>query len=163
MEMEMKHLRHPMATSWPMQPAAPAAGRRSTPLRPRGSPRPIYLKRVAEPSSPEDGLRVFIDRAWPRGMARSETAADLWLADLAPSVALRRWYGGDAARWDGFAQRYREELDAQCDMLRMLDDLRRRGTLTLLVAGPDAARSHALILRQALEEGDFAKRRRAAR
>jgi uncharacterized protein YeaO (DUF488 family) len=159
----MKHLRHPMTTPWPMQAAAPAAARRRAPLRPRGSPRPIYLKRVSEPSSPEDGLRVFVDRAWPRGMARNETAADLWLTDLAPSAALLRWYDAGPRRWEEFAKMYRAELGRRTDGLRMLDDLRRRGAMTLLVARDDGARNHALVLRQVLEEGGFSKRPRAAK
>jgi uncharacterized protein YeaO (DUF488 family) len=122
-------------------------------LRSRGARRPIYLKRVYEVPSPHDGLRVLVDRLWPRGLTRHQASADLWLKDVAPSAALRGWYGHEPARWSGFARKYRAELKEQRDLLRMLDDLRRRGPLTLLFGAREGARSHALVLRDVLEEG----------
>ncbi|HXV12524.1 MAG TPA: DUF488 family protein [Burkholderiales bacterium] len=113
--------------------------------------RPILLKRVYDKPAPDDGLRVLVDRLWPRGMTRQELSADLWLKDAAPSPGLRRWYGHDPQRWDVFAHKYRTELAREPDVLRTLDDLRRRARVTLLFAARDVRHSHAVVLRDVLE------------
>jgi uncharacterized protein YeaO (DUF488 family) len=70
----------------------------------------IKLKRVYEEPSPTDGLRVLVDRLWPRGLTKERAAVDLWLKEMAPSTELRKWFGHDPARWEEFQARYREEL-----------------------------------------------------
>jgi uncharacterized protein YeaO (DUF488 family) len=120
--------------------------RADAPLR-----RPIRLKRVYERPSADDGLRVLVDRLWPRGVSKHDAAADLWLKEAAPSASLRRWYGHDARRWRQFRDRYRAELARRPQILHMLDDLRRRGPVTLLFAAHDEARSNAAVLREVLE------------
>jgi uncharacterized protein YeaO (DUF488 family) len=113
--------------------------------------RPIKLKRVYERPSAEDGLRVLVDRLWPRGVSKHDAAADLWLKDVAPSAGLRRWYGHDSRRWTQFRDKYRAELARRPDLLRMLHDLRRRGAVTLLFAAHDEARNNAVVLREVLQ------------
>ncbi|MGH2829452.1 MAG: DUF488 domain-containing protein [Actinomycetota bacterium] len=113
--------------------------------------RPIRLKRVYERPSSADGLRVLVDRLWPRGLSKHDAAADLWLKDAAPSPLLRRWYDHDPRRWRRFRDEYRAELARQADVLRTLDDLRRRGRVTLLFAARDKEQNHAVILREVLE------------
>lgn len=113
--------------------------------------RPIRLKRVYERPSGDDGLRVLVDRLWPRGVSKQDAAADLWVKDAAPSADLRRWYGHDARRWRQFRARYRAELASRPDVLQMLGELRRRGPVTLLFAAHDEARSNAAVLREVLE------------
>lgn len=112
----------------------------------------VRLKRVYEKPSREDGLRVLVDRLWPRGLSRAHASADLWLKEVAPSPALRRWFGHDAGRWKHFRQRYRAELARHPDELRVLKDLRRRGPVTLLFAARDEAHNHAVVLRDVLDE-----------
>jgi uncharacterized protein YeaO (DUF488 family) len=121
-------------------------------LMPRSRPRAVRLKRVYDQPSRADGMRVLVDRLWPRGLGRQEVAADLWLKDAAPSSVLRRWYGHDARRWNSFRTKYRAELAQRPDVLRTLDDLRRRGRVTLLFAAHDEARSNAAVLREVLEQ-----------
>lgn len=111
----------------------------------------MRLKRVYEKPSRDDGLRVLVDRLWPRGLSRRQACADLWLRDVAPSPGLRRWFGHDARRWKGFRERYRAELAHRPDGLRMLKDLRRRGPLTLLFAAQDETHNHAVVLRETLD------------
>lgn len=123
----------------------------------RGARRPIRLKRVYEQPAPADGLRVLVDRLWPRGLSRQEAAADLWLRDLAPSNALRRWFGHDPRRWRQFRARYREELSKQPGALHTLDDLRRRTPITLLFGAHDETRNNAVVLREILDnQGEIA-------
>jgi uncharacterized protein YeaO (DUF488 family) len=112
----------------------------------------ITLKRVYDPPAPADGLRVLVDRLWPRGVTREDLSADLWLKDAAPSPLLRRWYAHDPRRWDEFSQRYREELRREPGVVRVLRGLRRRGPLTLLFAARNREQNHAAALRDFLDE-----------
>ena len=66
----------------------------------------IQLKRAYESASPDDGLRILVERLWPRGVSKQKAQIDLWLKDLAPSTELRKWYGHDPARWEEFQKRY---------------------------------------------------------
>ena len=114
--------------------------------------RPVRLKRVHEQPSMADGTRVLVDRLWPRGLSKQDVSADLWLRDAAPSPGLRRWFGHNAGRWRQFSRRYRDELERQPEVLELLDDLRRRTPITLISGARDEARSHAVVLREVLDE-----------
>lgn len=118
-------------------------------MRRRG---PVQLKRVYEAPSKSDGMRVLVDRLWPRGMSKQKVDADLWLREVAPSDRLRRWYGHDAKRWAEFRRRYRSELARKAAVLELLNDLRRDGPVTLIFGARDAERSHAVVLREVLDE-----------
>jgi uncharacterized protein YeaO (DUF488 family) len=113
--------------------------------------RPVALKRVYEAPSRTDGLRVLVDGLWPRGLSRHAVAADVWLREAAPSARLRRWYGHQPRRWRAFVSRYRAELEQRPEVLRVLEDLRRRSPVTLLFAARDAERSNAAVLRELLD------------
>ncbi len=112
----------------------------------------IGLRRAYEPPGPDEGWRVLVDRVWPRGVTRERLAIDAWEKDLAPSAALRRWYGHEPARWDGFRARYRSELAAAPNAVNAL--LRRLGggPVTLVFGAKDAAHSNAEALREYLIE-----------
>ena len=107
----------------------------------------VVIKRVYDRPASSDGMRVLVDRLWPRGLTREAAAADLWLKDAAPSTALRKWYGHRPERWGTFRRKYRQELAERRELLRLLKDLRRRSTLTLLFSAQDTARNHAVVLR----------------
>src|SRR3546814_10263869 len=91
----------------------------------------VRLKRIYEPAAAEDGQRVLVDRIWPRGITKAEARIDLWLKDIAPSTALRKWFGHRPERWPEFQRRYSVEIDAN-PAIDQLRDLARRGVLTLL-------------------------------
>jgi uncharacterized protein YeaO (DUF488 family) len=114
--------------------------------------RPVRLKRVYEQPSIADGTRVLVDRLWPRGLSKLDVSADLWLREVAPSSELRRWYGHDSRRWRQFGRKYRSELARQPEVLELLDDLRRRTPITLIFGAHDERHSHAVVLREVLEE-----------
>ena len=137
-----------MSKRSPGRPASRAHRR----ARPHGARHDIALKRAYEASAPGDGLHVLVDRLWPRGLSKQKLAVDFWLKDVAPSDALRRWFGHQPRRWPAFAARYRAELGRHGDLLRLLDGLRRRGPVTLLYGARDTERNHAVVLRQVLEE-----------
>ncbi|MBL0142491.1 MAG: DUF488 family protein [Betaproteobacteria bacterium] len=117
----------------------------------RGVRRPIKLKRVCEKPEEADGLRVLVDRLWPRGLSQGQVAADLWLREVAPSNTLLRWFGHDPRRWSQFQQKYRAQLAQQPELLHTLDDLRRRTPITLLFGAHDEARNNAVVLRDILD------------
>jgi uncharacterized protein YeaO (DUF488 family) len=110
----------------------------------------LRLKRAYDPSTPEDGLRVLVDRLWPRGLRKADAAVDLWLKDVAPSTQLRKWFNHDARRWPEFRRRYATELmqhSAEADELR---ERVMHGPVTLLFAAHDQVHNHAIVLRESL-------------
>jgi uncharacterized protein YeaO (DUF488 family) len=110
----------------------------------------IRLKRAYEPPATEDGMRVLVDRLWPRGLRKSEAAIDLWLREIAPSSELRRWFGHDPSRWEEFERRYRAELSSRPELLDRLRALAAQGTLTLVYSARDEAHNQAVALRGVL-------------
>lgn len=112
----------------------------------------VALKRVHAPVSPRDGRRVLVQRLWPRGRRKEEARVDLWLREVAPSHALRRWFHeAPAERWPAFQDRYRAELEAVTGALAELRRLADESPLTLLFAARDEAHNGAVVLRSVLE------------
>jgi uncharacterized protein YeaO (DUF488 family) len=110
--------------------------------------RQVRLRRVYDDSTPDDGVRVLVDRVWPRGLTKAAVHLDEWVQDIAPSTQLRRWYGHRPERFTEFRRRYLIELrDAQpaatLDRLRQLAHTR---PVTLLTATKDVEHSHAVVL-----------------
>lgn len=112
----------------------------------------LALRRARDGRHTDDGMRVLVDRYWPRGLSRTRVAADLWLRELAPSERLLHWWSRIPNRWDGFAEKYRAELLHEGDLLRTLDDLLHRGRVTLVYESSDAIRNNARVLQQVLME-----------
>jgi uncharacterized protein YeaO (DUF488 family) len=110
----------------------------------------IKLKRVYESPSPKDGLRVLVERLWPRGLTKERAAVDLWLKDVAPSAELRKWFGHDPARWEQFQERYRQELRQKKDAVQLLRQKGKEGTVTLVYAARDEDHNGALVLKRLL-------------
>ncbi len=108
------------------------------------------LKRVYEEASPQDGLRVLVERLWPRGLTRGRAAVDLWLKDVAPSPELRKWFGHDPGKWKQFQERYWNELKEKKDAVTLLKEKGREGPVTLVYAARDEEHNGALALKQFL-------------
>ena len=99
----------------------------------------LRIKRVYEPAEDGDGRRVLVDGIWPRGMTKEAAALDLWLKDIAPSAALRKWFGHDPARWLEFQRRYRAELAKNEPAVAQLLALLKAGAVTLLYGARDTS------------------------
>jgi uncharacterized protein YeaO (DUF488 family) len=113
--------------------------------------KPVRVKRVYDAPSSDDGVRVLVDRLWPRGVKRDSAKIDLWLKQVAPSDGLRRWFGHDPGRWAEFEKRYRAELAKNAQNLAGLRDLLKAGKpLTLLYAAKDTEHNNAIVLRNFL-------------
>ena len=104
----------------------------------------VQVKRVYEPPSSDDGVRILVDRLWPRGLTKAGAAVDLWLKDIAPSLTLRRWFNRDPSRWAEFTRRYAEELDTKKTAIAALAGAARRGRVTLLFGARDSRRNTAV-------------------
>ncbi len=92
----------------------------------------IKVKRVYDDIEPDDGVRVLVDRLWPRGVRKDKV--DMWLKDVAPSDELRRWFNHDPSKWDEFKRRYFEELSRNPRLNDLLMLIKNRGNVTLLYA-----------------------------
>jgi uncharacterized protein YeaO (DUF488 family) len=112
----------------------------------------IKLKRIYESPSKDDGVRILIDRLWPRGVSRETAMLDEWDKDIAPSPALRKAFCHDPEKMGEFRAGYFAELDANSEGIARLMNLARNGTLTLLYAAKDPVVNHAQVLREYLEE-----------
>jgi uncharacterized protein YeaO (DUF488 family) len=112
----------------------------------------IRAKRVYDPVEPDDGVRVLVDRVWPRGMTKAQVQADLWLKEVAPSSALRRWFAHDPSRWAGFREGYFAELDANPAPVQRLRHEAGNRRVTLLFSARDAEHNQAVALQEYLRE-----------
>ncbi|MGH6846688.1 MAG: DUF488 domain-containing protein [Methylocella sp.] len=115
--------------------------------------RSIQIKRIYEPPARSDGTRILVDRLWPRGVARDEARIDAWVKDVAPSVALRRWYSHDPGKWPEFRARYIAELKHNPAVVELQDMDAKSKTVTLLFASKDNLRNNATVLREFLSVG----------
>lgn len=111
----------------------------------------IAVKRAFESAETGDGYRVLVDRLWPRGIRKDALSLNEWAKELAPSTALRQWFGHDVARWDGFRHRYASELDALADHWRPLAERAARHAVTLLYGARDEQHNNAVALKSYLD------------
>jgi uncharacterized protein YeaO (DUF488 family) len=110
----------------------------------------VRLKRAYETSAADDGNRVLIDRLWPRGVKKTDANIDQWEKDIAPSTALRKWFGHDPARWQEFRSRYAVEIQEHPEQLKRLRVLARQGPITLVYSAHDEVHNDAVVLRDFL-------------
>lgn len=114
----------------------------------------VRLKRAYDQASPRDGTRILVDRLWPRGITKDDAEIDYWAKELSPSTELRKWFGHDPARWQGFRRRHGSELDARPEELARLRNLTKMGPITLVFAARDEAHNDAVVLREVLLSGE---------
>ncbi|MDL5199422.1 DUF488 family protein [Streptomyces sp. ALI-76-A] len=112
----------------------------------------VRVRRVYEPPEPDDGVRVLVDRLWPRGLSKDAARVDEWPKALTPSAGLRRWYHAGEGSHEEFRRRYEAELAAPeaSELLGHLRELAGEGTITLLTAAKVPERGHAAVLARLL-------------
>lgn len=112
----------------------------------------VTIKRVYDRPAPRDGIRVLVDRLWPRGLSKTQAKIDRWMKELAPSEELRRWFAHKSERWEGFQTKYRGELKEpeQQRLLKELRTLARTQPVTLVFAAKDTRRNNAVVLARVL-------------
>jgi uncharacterized protein YeaO (DUF488 family) len=118
----------------------------------------IRLRRAYEAPSPDDGTRILVERLWPRGLGKERAAVDVWLKEIAPSTGLRRWFGHDAAKWEEFQSRYRDELSERPEQLERLRRLVEAGPVTFVYGSRDREHNAATALRDLVESESVKER-----
>jgi uncharacterized protein YeaO (DUF488 family) len=113
---------------------------------------PILLKRIYEKPTKEDGVRVLVERLWPRGLTKKEAKIDLWLKEAAPSSELRRWFSHDSSKWKAFKKRYFTELAQQMEILSPIVERAGNETVTFVFASREERFNNAVALKEFLEQ-----------
>jgi len=120
----------------------------------------VSIKRVYEPARDSDGMRILVDRIWPRGIGRDAARISFWDKDVAPSTGLRKWFGHKPERWPEFRRRYLAELKQNPAAAELRKFVRRR-RVTLLYAARDEAHNQAVVLAAFLRRASAAPRKAA--
>lgn len=113
----------------------------------------VNIRRAYDKPDAQDGTRILVDGLWPRGVSKADLKIAKWEKDIAPSKALRKWYGHDPAKWPEFRKRYRNELEEspRKEALDQLIGLARQGNLTLVFGALDAERSNAAVIAEVIQ------------
>ena len=129
------------------------SGQRSSQATKAESPNmKIKIKRVYEQPDNDDGVRILVDRLWPRGLTKEKAAVDLWLKEIAPTTELRKWFGHDPDKWKSFRGRYETEIRHNDDLIKLVKQKSKKGTVTLVYGARDEKHNEALVLKQFLEK-----------
>ncbi|MFV0437801.1 MAG: DUF488 domain-containing protein [Desulfopila sp.] len=112
----------------------------------------ICIKRVYEQAEPADGMRILVDRLWPRGISKEKAKIDLWFKEVTPSSDLRRWYHQDLSRWPEFRRRYIAELSANTAAVNELIGYGENGRVTLVYATKSLQQNHARVLLEFIQQ-----------
>lgn len=110
------------------------------------------IKRAYDKPVKDDGVRVLVDRIWPRGLSKESARIDLWLREIAPSTGLRKWFRHDPSKWSTFKARYEKELDSKSTLIDDLLELERtHGVVTLVYGARDTEHNNAVVLKEYIE------------
>src|SRR5690554_3518211 len=112
----------------------------------------IKIKRIYDTIEQNDGIRILVDRLWPRGINKSAVHIDLWLKDIAPSNELRKFFSHDRSKWTEFKHRYKEELKDKKSFLDRINNELSKGDITLLYGAKDTECNNAIVLKEYLEQ-----------
>ncbi|MGV0635504.1 DUF488 family protein [Mycolicibacillus trivialis] len=112
----------------------------------------IRVARVYDQPSDDDGVRILVDRVWPRGFRKDDPRVGHWFKDAAPSAELRHWYDHRPERFDEFVSRYEQELSTPEGQAAVagLRELIGSHTATLVTATRELAGSQAAVLAELL-------------
>ena len=113
----------------------------------------ILTKRIYETATDNDGYRILVDRIWPRGMSKKEAHLDDWIKEVAPTDKLRKWFDHDPKKFDGFEEKYRNELKDKTEILQKIRKKAADRTVTLLYGAKDTEHNQAIVLRKVLMGG----------
>ena len=112
----------------------------------------IRIKRVYGEPAKQDGYRILVDRLWPRGLTKERAKVDLWVKEIAPSDALRKWFGHEPEKWPAFEKKYRAELARKTELLAGIKQMEKEhGRVTLLFGRKDEKQNQAVVLANILK------------
>ena len=110
----------------------------------------VNVKRIYEAYENADGVRILVDRLWPRGIKKEKAQIDIWMKDVAPSTTLRKWFGHDPEKWPDFVSRYKNELHDSMAFRELRTLVKKHKTVTLLFSASDEAHNQAVALKKFL-------------
>ena len=113
---------------------------------------PIKIKRIYDIPLAQDGLRILVDRLWPRGITKERAAIDYWYKEITPSNDLRKWFAHKEERFNEFSKMYGEELKSQENLLKQIKQLSHQKPVTLIYAAKDPKINHAIVLKDVLDK-----------
>lgn len=112
----------------------------------------IKVKRVYETYAKEDGVRILVDRLWPRGIKKEDAQIDKWFKEIAPSSELRKWYDHDPEKFEAFNQKYHAEIDGTKVLDELIDYIREHKTVTLVFSSKELKLNNAMVLKNIIDE-----------
>lgn len=113
---------------------------------------PIKIKRVYDLPLAKDGLRVLVDRLWPRGITKEKASIDYWYKEITPSNHLRKWFAHKEEKFKEFSKMYKEELKTQEEILKQIKQISNKKPVTLIYAAKDPKINHAIVLKKVIEK-----------
>ena len=111
----------------------------------------IKTRRIYDKPETDDGLRILVDRIWPRGLKKNGVKIDLWQKDIAPSSSTRKWFKHDQRKWNEFKRRYYNELKDKQEIVKLLLEKSKEGTITLLYSSKEEKYNNAIALKEFLQ------------
>jgi len=111
----------------------------------------VNVKRIYEAYENADGVRILVDRLWPRGIKKEKAQIDIWMKDVAPSTTLRKWFAHDPEKWPDFVSRYKKELHGSMAFRELMTMMKKHKTVTLLFSASDKLHNQAVALKKFLE------------
>ena len=118
----------------------------------------IKLKRAYESKEKTDGFRILVDRLWPRGLKKEDLDFDVWLKEVAPSSALRKWFNHDVEKWETFRSKYIAELNQSASINELKSILSKHKTITLIYSAKDEEHNQAIVLKRLLDTTHTSKK-----
>lgn len=113
----------------------------------------LVIKRIYDKPEKKDGVRILVDRLWPRGLSKNKVRIDLWLKEIAPSDALRKWFAHDPVKWGQFKEKYLTELKQKKEIINKIKQIEKeKGIITLLFSAKDEKHNNAIILKEVLQK-----------
>jgi len=112
----------------------------------------LKVKRVYDELTEEDGIRILVDRIWPRNITKNAAGVDLWMREVAPSHELRRWFGHDDQKWEEFKQKYYHELENKSSQIKIIREKLKSGNVTLLFGAKNRNHNNAVALKEFIEQ-----------
>ena len=111
----------------------------------------LKIKRIYEHPTPDDGIRIFVDRLWARGVTKDAAKLDYWFKDVAPSSDLRKWFNHEPEKFNEFAHKYREELQDSKNDIKKIKDFLKNQNVTLIYAAKSPTINHAVVLKNYID------------
>ena len=112
----------------------------------------IHIKRVYEEAEKSDGVRILVDRLWPRGLSKEKANIHFWAKNVAPSTDLRKWYNHDSAKWEEFKDRYFAELNTNSEAVAEFKGYLNKSVVTFLFSSKELKLNNAVALKEYVEK-----------